>query len=255
MRGGGEEENTAQDRERARHRVLHCCTTRGMAAMPDVIVPVLNEAAALPSVLAGMPPGYRAIVVDNGSTDGSGDVAAALRCHRDLRTGARLRRCLLGRTAGRRSSRRRRVFHGRRRFSRSRRPADGGRTGAGRRGGSGPGRPAGHRPRRVAGARPVGQRRRSRPNSGAGPVVSCGISVRCGRPGVRTSSSWVSSTGGFGWPLEMVLRAAEAGWRIAEVASPVFTPDRQVQGHRHGAGHGSGRMGHGPGAGMSRLRA
>ena len=46
--------------------------------MPDVVIPVLDEAAALPSVLGAMPGGYRSIVVDNGSTDGSGDVAAAL---------------------------------------------------------------------------------------------------------------------------------------------------------------------------------
>jgi len=45
--------------------------------VPDVIVPVLNEAAALPSLLAAMPPGYRPVVVDNGSTDGSGDIARA----------------------------------------------------------------------------------------------------------------------------------------------------------------------------------
>ena len=46
--------------------------------MPDVVIPVLNEAAALPAVLTRMPPGYRAIVVDNGSTDGSAGVAARL---------------------------------------------------------------------------------------------------------------------------------------------------------------------------------
>jgi glycosyltransferase involved in cell wall biosynthesis len=43
----------------------------------DVVLPCLDEAAALPGVLAGLPAGYRAIVVDNGSTDGSPDVAAA----------------------------------------------------------------------------------------------------------------------------------------------------------------------------------
>ena len=44
----------------------------------DVIFPVLDEAAALPRVLAAVPAGYRAIVVDNGSTDGSGDLARRL---------------------------------------------------------------------------------------------------------------------------------------------------------------------------------
>jgi glycosyltransferase involved in cell wall biosynthesis len=43
--------------------------------MPDVVLPVLNEAAAIPWVLERLPAGYRAIVVDNGSTDGSADVA------------------------------------------------------------------------------------------------------------------------------------------------------------------------------------
>ena len=45
--------------------------------MPDVILPCLNEAPALPWVLARMPPGYRPIVADNGSSDGSADVARA----------------------------------------------------------------------------------------------------------------------------------------------------------------------------------
>jgi glycosyltransferase involved in cell wall biosynthesis len=44
--------------------------------MPDVILPVLDEAAAIPGVLAAMPAGYRPIVVDNGSADGSGAIAA-----------------------------------------------------------------------------------------------------------------------------------------------------------------------------------
>jgi glycosyltransferase involved in cell wall biosynthesis len=46
--------------------------------MPDVILPVLDEREALPWVLGRMPEGYRAIVVDNGSTDGSGALAASL---------------------------------------------------------------------------------------------------------------------------------------------------------------------------------
>jgi glycosyltransferase involved in cell wall biosynthesis len=48
------------------------------AGVVDVVLPCLNEAAALPWVLARMPPGYRPIVADNGSTDGSADVARGL---------------------------------------------------------------------------------------------------------------------------------------------------------------------------------
>jgi glycosyltransferase involved in cell wall biosynthesis len=44
-------------------------------ALVDVVLPCLDEARALPSVLAGLPAGYRAVVVDNGSTDGSAAVA------------------------------------------------------------------------------------------------------------------------------------------------------------------------------------
>ena len=46
--------------------------------MHAVILPVLNEREALPWVLERMPPEYQPIVVDNGSTDGSGALAAAL---------------------------------------------------------------------------------------------------------------------------------------------------------------------------------
>src|SRR6266702_3105813 len=42
----------------------------------DVVLPCLDEAAALPWVLSRIPAGFRAIVADNGSTDGSAEVAA-----------------------------------------------------------------------------------------------------------------------------------------------------------------------------------
>ncbi len=42
----------------------------------DVVLPCLNEAGALPWLLTRMPARYRPIVADNGSTDGSAQVAA-----------------------------------------------------------------------------------------------------------------------------------------------------------------------------------
>jgi glycosyltransferase involved in cell wall biosynthesis len=45
--------------------------------MIDVIVPALDEAEAIGGVLAAMPAGARAIVVDNGSRDGTASRAAA----------------------------------------------------------------------------------------------------------------------------------------------------------------------------------
>jgi dTDP-L-rhamnose 4-epimerase len=46
--------------------------------MPDVVLPVLDEADALPWVLGRMPGGFRPIVVDNGSSDGSAGIARRL---------------------------------------------------------------------------------------------------------------------------------------------------------------------------------
>jgi glycosyltransferase involved in cell wall biosynthesis len=50
----------------------------GSRAVIDVVLPVLDEAQALPWVLERFPAGFRPLVVDNGSTDGSGDLAARL---------------------------------------------------------------------------------------------------------------------------------------------------------------------------------
>jgi glycosyltransferase involved in cell wall biosynthesis len=44
----------------------------------DVVLPVLDEVAAIPGVLGRMPSGYRPLVVDNCSSDGSGELAADL---------------------------------------------------------------------------------------------------------------------------------------------------------------------------------
>jgi glycosyltransferase involved in cell wall biosynthesis len=46
--------------------------------MTDVVLPCRDEAPALPALLSRMPSGYRPIVVDNGSSDGTADVARAL---------------------------------------------------------------------------------------------------------------------------------------------------------------------------------
>ena len=40
-----------------------------------VVLPCLNEATSLPGVLAALPDGYRPLVVDNNSTDGTAEVA------------------------------------------------------------------------------------------------------------------------------------------------------------------------------------
>lgn len=43
----------------------------------DVVLPCLNEVEALPGVLRALPEGFDAVVADNGSTDGTPGVAAA----------------------------------------------------------------------------------------------------------------------------------------------------------------------------------
>jgi glycosyltransferase involved in cell wall biosynthesis len=48
---------------------------RVTAMLIDVVLPCLDEAAALPWVLGRMPPGFRPIVADNGSSDGSAWIA------------------------------------------------------------------------------------------------------------------------------------------------------------------------------------
>jgi glycosyltransferase involved in cell wall biosynthesis len=64
----------------------------------DVVIPALDEREAIGLVLAALPPGVRrVIVVDNGSTDGTGEVARAAGAHvvREPRRGYG-RACLTG---------------------------------------------------------------------------------------------------------------------------------------------------------------
>ena len=47
-------------------------------AQVTVVLPCLNEAGALPGVVSTVPSGWSVLVVDNGSTDGSAEIAAGL---------------------------------------------------------------------------------------------------------------------------------------------------------------------------------
>lgn len=62
---------TRKDKERIRKESFP-----RLESVIDVVLPVLNEAKALPLVLGQMPPEFYPLVVDNGSTDGSAGVAA-----------------------------------------------------------------------------------------------------------------------------------------------------------------------------------
>src|ERR1700754_255332 len=63
-----------------RHGCLSCVgVLAGLTSddMPDVtvVLPCLDEAVSLPGVLAAIPNGYLALVVDNNSIDGTAEVA------------------------------------------------------------------------------------------------------------------------------------------------------------------------------------
>jgi len=51
---------------------------RSLRPVIEVILPVLDEAGSIPGVVAGLPVGYEPLVVDNGSSDGSAEVARRL---------------------------------------------------------------------------------------------------------------------------------------------------------------------------------
>ena len=187
--------------------------------MPDVVIPVLNEAEALPALLRAMPAGYTPIVVDNGSDDGSADIArahGALVVHEPVRGfGAA---CWAGLTAGQ---------------------ADDGVVCFMDGDGSLDPRDLPHVANPVLDGLSdlmLGARRPTRP--GAWPLharvgnrlLVAQIRHRTGHrlsdlgPMRAARRASLLSLGledrRFGWPLEMVLRAALAGWRIGEVQVP-----------------------------------
>jgi len=178
----------------------------------DVVLPCLNEAAALPWVLDRMPDGHRPIVVDNGSTDRSAEIAAArgalvvreprrgfgAACHAGLATATAEIVCFMDADASLDPGELPRLVNG------------------------------------LATAELVLGRRR--PTSlGAWPVharlgnavLARSLNRRAGtrlhdlgpmRAARREALEELGLTDmRFGYPLEMVLRAAQAGWRITEL--------------------------------------
>ena len=187
--------------------------------MPDVIIPVLNEAAAIPALVLSMPAGYRPIVVDNGSTDGSGDLARAAgaavvdepvpgfgsACWAGLRAAAPADGVVC-------------FMDGDGSLDPAELPAVAGPVLAGRSdlvlGARRPTTPAAWPAHaRVANAVLAFEvrRRTGRPLSDLGPM-------RAARRDDLLALDLADRR--FGWPLEMVLRAAAAGWRIDEVPVP-----------------------------------
>jgi glycosyltransferase involved in cell wall biosynthesis len=183
----------------------------------DVVLPCLNEAGALPWVLSRMPSGYRPIVADNGSVDGSAAIAAdhgarvvsvpqrgfGAACHAGLLAAVSEVVCVMDADAS---------------FD----PRD---------------LPAVADPV-LAGDVDLMLGRRSVSGRGAWPlharignkVLAAELRRRIGVPvrdlGPMRAARREALLGlqlsdrRFGYPLEMVVRAAEAGWRIAETDVP-----------------------------------
>ena len=169
--------------------------------MPAVVLPVLNEREALPWVLERMPSGYEPIVVDNNSTDGSGELAARLgaqvvhepvpgfgaACFAGLSAARGEIVCFMDCDASFDPGELPRVAD----------PVAGGAADL------------------MLGSRPANKALSLELRRRSGVRVTDLGPMRAARRadllalGIRDRR--------FGWPLEMVLRAADAGWRIAEV--------------------------------------
>ena len=185
----------------------------------DVVLPCLNEAAALPWVLSRMPSGFRPIVADNGSTDGSARIAAdhgatvvhvpqrgfGAACHGGLLAAKSGVVCIMDADA-------------------SLDPADLALVAGPVLAGSASLVLASRRPQR-RGAWPLHARCGNR-------FLASALRRRCGvvlhdlgpmRAARREALLGLGlSDRRFGYPLEMVVRAADAGWQISEVEVPYF---------------------------------
>jgi glycosyltransferase involved in cell wall biosynthesis len=184
--------------------------------VPDVVLPCLNEAAALPWVLARMPEGYRAIVADNDSTDGSAEVA---RAHGARVVQARPRgfgaACAAGLAAADHEDGLVCFLDADGSFDPQQLPRVVAPVAAGT-----TDLVLGRRRTAERGAWPLHARlgnaevaRRLRRRSGVH-VHDLGPMRACRREGLRALDLQDRR---FGYPLEMVTRAAAAGWRVAEV--------------------------------------
>ncbi len=182
--------------------------------MPDVILPVLDEAAAIPWVLGRMPADCGPIVVDNGSTDGSAAVARRLGAQVVAGAAPRVRSGVLRRASSPRGPTSSASWTATDRWIPATSSASSDPSPRARRTSSSGRATARARPHaRLANAVVTLQLRRRAgvalrdlgPMRAAArvPLVELGIEDRR-----------------FGWPLEMVLRAARAGWRVAEVDVP-----------------------------------
>ncbi len=184
-----------------------------------MVLPCLNEAGALPWVLSRMPAGYRPVVADNGSTDGSAAIAASYgalvvhvpqrgfgaACHAGLVAASSDIVCVMDADAS---------------FDPGDLPTVAGPVLAaqadlvlGRRSVQGKGAWPLHARigNRVLAAE---LRRRIRvPVTDLGPMRAARREALLALP---------MSDRRFGYPLEMVVRAAQAGWRIAETEVPYY---------------------------------
>ena len=115
------------------------------------------------------------------------------------------------------------------------------------------GRTAADRARGVAGPRPPREPLPGPPSAAEHRLRRSPTSARCGRRGASDSSRWPLQDRRSGWPLEQVLRAGAAGWRIAEVAVPYRPASRPFEGDRDDARHGAGGPRHERGAGRAGL--